>query len=224
MSRRFDGVAEAPESAPLEWVWTPGDTFVPLDDEGATSAAAPGPALLRAQWELARRGLGRGVRCSTVGGRLLVHEADEERALDLVDVAVELGWTCVDRNTAEVTHPLALGDESAIGHALEALAAAEDGYLIVEGGEDLACYVQALRLDDELLLEAASREHVARRPGVRLERLRWLGFTRPAGPRRNAAKLLGRDLSSVPRTVTRALEEVYGLPRGAPLRLRTNGL
>jgi hypothetical protein len=118
MSRSFDGVAEAPESAPLEWVWTPRDTFVPLDDEGATSAAAPGPALLRAQWELARRGLRRGVWCCTVGGRLLVHDADEERALALVDVAVALGWTCVDRNTAEVTHPLALGDERAIGHAL----------------------------------------------------------------------------------------------------------
>ncbi len=227
MTRLAHEVPARAEDERLALLRAPADTFVSLESWDAPCALPCGAAMLTVQRELARRGLSSGLRFASAGQALVVRGHDEERALDVVDVGLAFGLTAVDLAAHEVTHPLRLGEEQAIASAFEALRHAGDSYLIIEGGPELAFYLQAIRWDGEIVLEAAAREHVRRLPEVRLARLRLLGFELAEAPENAVQADLERrrvDGARVAHLTTRALREVYGVPLGAPIRLRTNGL
>lgn len=224
MTRPLEQSADAPADDRLVLLRAPEDSFVSLDEWGPQRALPARPVMLQVQHRLAQRRLSRPLRFTSAGDALVIRGCDEERALDVVDVALCLGLTALDLAAREVTHPLRLGQERAVADAVQALRRADDSYLIAEGGPDLVFYVQVIHLDGEVVLEAVGREHVRRLPGVRLARLRLFGLQMPAEPRRNPFRRVSDDGAWVSGVVTHVMREVYGLADGAPLRLRTNGL
>lgn len=157
--------------------------------------------------------------------RLRGPEAGPERTLDLIDMALPLGFTVVDELDGEVNAPTCVGERGSLERAIQLVRGSEDGFMIVEGGPDLAYYLQAIRLDGCFLLEAAGPDSMPPRHRKQVDRLRWLGFTLPHPHQPNARRPIERvEDGEVASICVRALTEVYGLPVGAPLRLKLAGV
>jgi hypothetical protein len=190
--------------------------------ERALRLALPGHRAGRGTWAAPAEALPRGLRLT------LPADAAEDAGLEIEALARRHGLVIFDEELEEISFPTHLGRRDHLRAAADALFAAGDGYLLVEGGPEDRYFVQAIGSVDDgrIVAEAVSNRYLPaelKRPKTTLARLRALGWSPPRGAQGNyhrtyalAANAAPPDLADV---IAGTLSTVYGMSERTPVTI-----